>query len=202
MRRRAAQRPLHRGLTTSLYAHTCPPSTLRALCLNSPFFELNAGWITREVLASAVGLLAKTRPYGEFPGGLSDLYGKSVHHEHHGQWEFDTAWKPLEGFAVRVGWLQAVRQAQRELQAGLDIGVPVLVMHSARSVGGSEFTEAHLRADTVVDVADIRRHAPALGSHVTLVAIDGGMHDLVLSSPEPREQAYAELFRWLTAYGP
>jgi alpha-beta hydrolase superfamily lysophospholipase len=37
---------------------------------------------------------------------------------------------------------------------------------------------------------------------VTLVRIDGGMHDLVLSAPPVREKVFAELDQWLTAYLP
>jgi len=35
---------------------------------------------------------------------------------------------------------------------------------------------------------------------VTYVAVEGARHDVVLSRPEPRATAYAEIERWLCAY--
>ena len=46
----------------------------------------------------------------------------------------------------------------------------------------------------------IRRWAPVIGRHVTVVSIPGARHDVVLSRPEVRSHAYAELDRWVTAY--
>jgi alpha-beta hydrolase superfamily lysophospholipase len=49
-------------------------------------------------------------------------------------------------------------------------------------------------------VPQIRRWAVALGRHITYVAIHGARHDVVLSLPEPRAQAYDEIDRWVSAY--
>ena len=46
----------------------------------------------------------------------------------------------------------------------------------------------------------IRRWAPAVGTHVTYVAVPGARHDVVLSRKEVREKVYDELRRWHTAY--
>ncbi len=54
--------------------------------------------------------------------------------------------------------------------------------------------------DIVLEVPQIRQWATALGRHVTYVAIDGARHDVVLSRPEPRATAYAELDRWVSTY--
>jgi alpha-beta hydrolase superfamily lysophospholipase len=37
---------------------------------------------------------------------------------------------------------------------------------------------------------------------VTIVRIDGGLHDLTLSAPPVRAQVFAELDRWIGAYLP
>ena len=47
--------------------------------------------------------------------------------------------------------------------------------------------------DIVLEVAQIRRWATAIGRHVTYVAIEGARHDVVLSRPEPRAAAYDEI---------
>ena len=41
-----------------------------------------------------------------------------------------------------------------------------------------------------------------LGRHVTLVRIEGGLHDLVLSAEPARTQVFEELTRWTNAYLP
>jgi alpha-beta hydrolase superfamily lysophospholipase len=46
------------------------------------------------------------------------------------------------------------------------------------------------------------RYAPRIGRHVTLVRIDGGLHDLVLSAEPARTQVFEELARWTNGYLP
>jgi alpha-beta hydrolase superfamily lysophospholipase len=53
----------------------------------------------------------------------------------------------------------------------------------------------------VLVVDDIARSATRIGSLVTIARIDGAIHDVFLSRQEPREKAYAELERWVTALG-
>ena len=52
----------------------------------------------------------------------------------------------------------------------------------------------------MLDVEQIRRWASSVGRHVTSIAIDGAMHDVVLSRPDVRATAYAALDRWLDAW--
>ena len=52
----------------------------------------------------------------------------------------------------------------------------------------------------MLDVEQIRRWAPSVGRHVTLVSVDGARHDVVLSREPVRSQVYAEIGRWLAAY--
>jgi hypothetical protein len=42
------------------------------------------------------------------------------------------------------------------------------------------------------------RYGPGLGRDVTLVQIEGGLHDLTLSVPAVRQALFDELRRWLT----
>jgi alpha-beta hydrolase superfamily lysophospholipase len=46
----------------------------------------------------------------------------------------------------------------------------------------------------------IARSSVRLGTHVTCIRIDRGMHDLLLSAPDVRERVYAEIDRWMNAY--
>ena len=139
-------------------------------------------------------------PYRVIPLGLSPVYGQSLHTEHRGEWTYDLTWKPLGGFPVRAGWLAAIRRAQRQVQTGLAIPVPVLLACSSRSFRSATWHDSATLADAVLNVADMARWAPMLGRHVTLVRFDGGLHDLTLSGPAVREQVFSELDRWVGAY--
>jgi alpha-beta hydrolase superfamily lysophospholipase len=86
------------------------------------------------------------------------------------------------------------------LQAGLAIDVPVLVMASGTSVRPSR--KADLTAgDAVLNVEHMVRWAPRLGEQVTVVRIEGGLHDLVLSAAPVRERVFKELTTWLGTTG-
>jgi alpha-beta hydrolase superfamily lysophospholipase len=189
------------GLITPLWAAS-RPGAVQAMFLNSPFFQFNVPWPTRQAIGPTFSMLAKARPYAILPMSLSDAYGKSIHADHNGQWQYDLAWKPLTGFPPRAGWLAGIRVAHAKLHRGLDLTMPILVACSMRTYRGREWTpEAH-HADAVLDPAHIAQWAPALGRHVTVVRIQDGMHDLTLSDLPARERLFAELDRWLRAYLP
>jgi alpha-beta hydrolase superfamily lysophospholipase len=190
------------GLLMALWADRVRGKGLvDGLFLNSPFLQQNVPAAVRVVVGPLVHAAAKVRPTMVFPTGLSESYGRTIHRDHDGEWDFDLAWKPTKGFPVRVGWLSAVMRAQREVQAGLAVDVPVLVMSSARSTRGSGSNGSHpTSADAVLNADDIARWSTRIGPHVTCVRIDGGLHDLSLSAEPVRARFFAELDRWLTAY--
>ncbi len=185
------------GLTAALYAHEgAHRHQLSALCLNSPFVELNIPAGQRAQLA-AIAHLGAVLPNLRLGGAVNPLYAQSIHRDHHGEWAFNLDWKPLAGFPAYAGWLRAIVAGQRQLQAGLNLACPVLLLHSAHSYVGKTWSAAFTKADCVLDVAHMRRYGPRLGSSVTLVSIEGGLHDLVLSPLAVREHVFAELFTWL-----
>ena len=189
------------GLITALWAHKVRDAgVLDGLFLNSPFFEFNVPAATRLAAGRVFGVVGRFRPYARVKTSVNLAYGHSIHADHHGEWRFDVAWKPIAGFAPRAAWVAAVRSAQARLQAGLDIRVPVLVACSTRSYKKIGWTEEAQAADAVLDVEHIARYAWRLGRHVTIVRIENGLHDLTLSAPEVRAEVFAELDRWLTAY--
>jgi alpha-beta hydrolase superfamily lysophospholipase len=191
------------GLITALWAHRVRDAGLvEGLFLNSPFFQFNVPWLTRQTLGPLSQAVSRMRPYATIPRGVSLAYGHSIHADHHGEWRYDLAWKPLNGFPVRMAWLAAIRSAHAQLHQGLDIQVPVLVACSSRSYRRATWAEAAMTADAVLDVEHIAGYASRLGRHVTIVRVDGGMHDLTLSAAPVRERVFAELDRWLAAYLP
>ncbi|MEV0326620.1 alpha/beta hydrolase [Micromonospora echinospora] len=188
------------GLLAAVWANARRDAGLvDGLLLNSPFFDINAPWLVRRPLAAAVTRLGRAAPRRVLPFGLGTVYGECLHTDHRGEWRYDLSWKPLAGFPVRIGWLAAIRRAQRQLRAGLDIPVPVLVACSTRTFRRKRWHGSAMLADAVLDVAHMVRWAPRLGPQVTVARIDGGMHDLTLSGPAVREKVFAEIDRWVDA---
>jgi alpha-beta hydrolase superfamily lysophospholipase len=189
------------GLITPLWADRVRgKGLLQGLFLNSPFFDMNVPVPLRVIGDVTSGLLRGIAPLAKLPVGVSTRYVDSLHRDYAGEWDFDLAWKPRAGFGVRAGWLAAIRRAQRRLQAGLAIDVPVLVMASGTSVRPSR--KADLTAgDAVLNVEHMVRWAPRLGEQVTVVRIEGGLHDLVLSAAPVRERVFKELTTWLETTG-
>ncbi len=170
-----------------------------ALILNSPFLDFNDSWINENLLIKVIASLGLLFPEQALPGGLSAVYGQSVHRAFHGEWDFDLGWKPVEGFPARAGWIRAIHQAHQRIQGGLTLSCPILCLFSSASSGPKTFEEIAHRTDTVLDVNDIDRYSTTLGSQVTKRVIENGMHDLVLS-PEPvRTEVFATMFAWLEA---
>ena len=62
--------------------------------------------------------------------------------------------------------------------------------------------ESCARTDAVLDVNTIALRALSLGRTVTLERIDGALHDVFLSAPRVRADAYARLARWIRGYAP
>ncbi|MCR1782886.1 alpha/beta hydrolase [Nocardioides carbamazepini] len=189
------------GLVVALWAHDRRPAELAGLLLNSPWLDLQGkAWMRSPVANRVLDQAGRRRPLQVFPRDVSGYYGRSLHRDHQGEWDFDLTWKPVDSFPVRLGWLRAVRRGQARLQAGLDVPAPVLVLSSDRSGHPTGMDEEVFSTDIVLDVEQIRRWSVAVGRHVTYVAVPGAVHDVVLSRAEPRARAYDEIERWLTTY--
>ncbi|MEV4345697.1 alpha/beta hydrolase [Actinoplanes sp. NPDC049596] len=191
------------GLITSLWSHSRQGrGIVDGLFLNSPFFDFNVPWLVkRPIMAAAIGV-SRRAPYRKIPMANLGLYGQSLHTEHRGEWTYDLAWKPVLGFPVTTGWLEAIRRGQRRLRAGLSIDAPILVACSSRTFRGRAWHDDLRTSDSVLDVEHIVRWAPRLGPRVSIARFDGGMHDLTLSGKEVRIDVFRELGRWADAYLP
>ncbi|WBO83190.1 alpha/beta hydrolase [Hymenobacter yonginensis] len=183
------------GLIVSLYA-AAHPNAVPALVLNSPFLELHQARIKR-LGVPLLAALGRVWPNLPVPAGLSDTYGQSLHRAYRGHWDYNLAWKPNHVFGVNAGWLRAIRQGHAQVRAGLGIAAPVLVLHASRTAVGQQWSDDFQRADIVLNVAHIRHLAPRLGLNVTVQEIPDGIHDLFLSGPAARAQAYQTVFAWL-----
>jgi len=168
------------------------------LVLNSPFFDLNGPAILRtRATSSAIGAVSKVSKTRVVRGSGSGGYGQTLHRRYHGEFDYNLQWKPVGGFPVTAGWINAIRRGQARLHRGLDVGVPNLVLRSDHSVSESAETDVMQRGDAVLDVAHIARWAGCLGNRTTSVPVKDAKHDVFLSLAEPRAAAYTELDSWL-----
>ena len=174
------------------------------LILNSPWLDLQGHPILRTPPTSAALLaLGRLRKLSVVRRPTEGGYGSTLHRDYHGEFDYDLTWKPVGGFPVTFGWIHAIRRGQARLHRGLDVGVPNLILRSDRSVrevsDASRIEEIH-RGDAVLDVAQIARWAGCIGNRTTVVPITDAKHDVFLSVPDSRADAYAEMDRWLDWY--
>jgi alpha-beta hydrolase superfamily lysophospholipase len=169
------------------------------LVLNSPWLDLQGKPVLRGPVTQALRVLSKAQPMRTFKG-LPGVYGRTLHVSADGEWEYDLVLKPLNGFPVTIGWLNAVRRGHARLHRGLDVGVPSLVLRSAKSDLSGNYSALSHQADTVLDTEQIARWAGCVGGETTVMPIEGARHDVFLSQPEARQRAYAALDAWLSRY--
>jgi alpha-beta hydrolase superfamily lysophospholipase len=171
------------GLICSLYAREGERrDKVKALWLNSPFFEWRARGVNRLRLgiAAAIGRFA---PFANDPKAVLPAYVESLHRDWGGEWEFDLGLKPHRGFPAYFGWVAAISDAHARVHAGLGLQCPILSMHSDD-------------ADIILDWRHIARWSRTLGNDVTVLQFPGALHDLVLSRREIREEVFSQLFAW------
>ena len=187
------------GLIVPLWAHD-RRVRLAGMVLNSPWLDLRGSVLLRTAATKAIDQIGAHRPYLTIPREVSGLYAQSLHCDHRGEWSFDLAWKPLESWPVYAGWLRAVRRGHARAHRGLDLDAPVLVLTSGASAFPRVWDDTVDCHDIVLDVEQIRKWAPKLGDHVTMVRVPGAIHDVTLSRLPVRTRAFAEITRWLEGF--
>ncbi len=186
------------GLIGSLYAkHRSSKKTIDALILNSPFLDFNMPAILKKMALPIIARMGRSFPKLSSPAGLKRGYAESLHKDFSGEWDFDIKYKPIAGFPLNLGWINAIYMAQKELQKGIDVQIPILLMHSSKSVTPGSYRKDMHTADAVLDVEDIARYAKELGKNIEVVVIQEGMHDLVLSKKEVRNEVYKTMQTFL-----
>ncbi|MBO3089934.1 alpha/beta hydrolase [Cellulomonas dongxiuzhuiae] len=188
------------GLVLSLWVAR-HPGVVRGLVLNSPWLELQGSSLVRHLSGPAIARVARFNPKAALPNIDPGYYARTIAAVTGGDWTVDERWRPTPSFPVRAGWLSAVLAGHATVARGLSIDVPVFAAMSARSLISPRWSEEMRTADIVLDTEAIARRAVQLGPVVTTVRVAGGMHDLTLSAHPARERFYAELTRWLVAYG-
>ncbi|MDR3663472.1 MAG: alpha/beta hydrolase [Mycobacterium sp.] len=174
---------------------------VRGLILNSPFFDLRGPSPLRSTpVSAALSAVARVRKLAVIRPPTEGGYGTSLHRDYGGEFDYNLDWKPLGGFPVTFGWINAIRRGQLRLHRGLDVGVPNLILRSDHTVAETADPAGMQRGDAVLDVAQIARWAGCVGDRSTIVPVADAKHDVFLSLPEPRAAAFEELNRWLHGY--
>ncbi len=191
------------GLISTLFADRLrrTPGTPRldGLILNSPFFDLRGPAVLRSGPVSVtLRAVAKVSKFTVIRQPTEGGYGTSLHLSRGGEFDYNLDWKPLGGFPVTAGWINAIRRGHAALHRGLDVGVPNLILRSSHTVGENPTEMA--RGDAVLDVEQIARWAGCVGGHSLVVPVPDAKHDVFLSLPEQRAAAFRVLDGWLDHY--
>jgi alpha-beta hydrolase superfamily lysophospholipase len=188
------------GLIASLWAASRVQQGLRvadAFVLNSPWLDLQGPFYVRTAGTEAINRLGQRRPYAVVPRNVTGVYAESLHADLHGEWDYDLQWKPRESFPVRAGWLRAMRMGHRAVHRGIDVGAPVVSLCSTRSLTAQTWSEEAASSDTVLDVRQIAKWSHQLGPDVTVVRVEGAIHDVFSSRKDVRDVAFGHVERWL-----
>ncbi|MBP1326569.1 alpha-beta hydrolase superfamily lysophospholipase [Leucobacter exalbidus] len=189
------------GLVLSLWADR-NPGQCDALILNSPWLEFQLAGPGRNLLKPLVNLGARVNAREMVPQLDYGFYTRAqrLAATKNELDDVNLVWRPERSHPVLTGWLRAVLDGHARVSHGLSIETPVGVLLSARSAFTLRWNEECARADTVLEVDEIARAALKLGPTVTMMRIDGGLHDVFLSAAEPRAAAYTALDRWVTGW--
>jgi alpha-beta hydrolase superfamily lysophospholipase len=186
------------GLIAGIYLNTGKyKDQIDKLILNSPFLEFNINFWQRMILLPLAGLVSFFFPYSARKKPFSHLYGASISEEKHGEWSYNTDWKPIRGFPAYFKWIYAINRAQKKLHIASNIDIPILILHSDSSSQPKKWNEIVLKTDMVLNIDHIQQFGRKLGNDVTFGEIPEAMHDVFLSKKEVREQAFDIMFDWL-----
>lgn len=187
------------GLAAALWADR-HPGVLAGLVLNSPWIDLQGSALIRALMPRIVRSVATRSGTFVLPLPDNGFYARTLETLRDGVWTYDPELKRSPSQPTRSAWLTAVMAGHDKVSAGLDVDCPVLMVTSTKSDFRRRWSDELLGVDTVLDVARLAARAHRLGRHVTLVRLEGAIHDVVLSRRAVRERFADELRRWEGAY--
>ena len=190
------------GLTSTLYAAHHPNHPLiKALWCNSPFYDFNMPLWKKKLALPRLSALGKRLPKLQFLSELNKWYVSSLHKDLKGEWDFNLEWKKKTYPKVYLSFIRAIHEAQKEIHVGAQVNVPTLIMHSHKTTYPKKFDRNAQTTDVILEVKDIVKYGNKLQGDVTVMTIQDGLHDLVLSAPPVRAEVYQKLFEWLRQKG-
>jgi alpha-beta hydrolase superfamily lysophospholipase len=187
------------GLIVTLYASDRKGiEHFDSLICNSPFYDFNVPWIQKKTVIPILSLMGRLNPNISLPIGFSKFYGKSLHKNDFGEWDYDLAWKPHVAPSINAGWVNAIHQGHIRIANGITINTPILILHSLKSVYPKEWCDEMFESDAILSVKDIKEKSRLVDSpQKKVIAIEGAIHDLVLSRKTVRDKVFETIFEWL-----
>eukprot|EP01127_Copromyxa_protea_P008757 TRINITY_DN2013_c0_g1_i2.p1 TRINITY_DN2013_c0_g1~~TRINITY_DN2013_c0_g1_i2.p1 ORF type:complete len:1369 (-),score=377.94 TRINITY_DN2013_c0_g1_i2:22-3597(-) len=175
------------------------PGEVSALFLNSPLVGLSP---------EIPGL---SKPLGWFSPPDSqttpvfETFHASVSVDRNGSFDWDQNLKPIPGYPIYCGWIDAMTKATERMtgeKGALNLEeLPVLIMTSASHMPLTNPNHVLARkCDVIQDVSLIVRVAGKWGKKIQLSLIKDGLHDLFLSDLRIRDEAFDtffDYFDWL-----
>jgi alpha-beta hydrolase superfamily lysophospholipase len=186
------------GLVASLWADR-HPGALGGLVLNSPWIDLQGSALIHALMPRIVRSVATRAATFILPLPDNGFYARTLDSLRDGTWTFDPELKRNPSQPARSAWLTAVMAGHDRVSAGLEIDCPILMVTSTRSDFRRRWSDELLGVDSVLDVSRLAAKAHRLGRHVTLVRLEGAIHDIVLSTRLVRDR-FADELRWESAY--
>ena len=190
------------GLICTLFAaHHPQHSLIKGLWANSPFYDFNMSEFEKNKALPQLSKLGQLLPNLTIPSGLNKWYVPSLHCHYHGEWNFNLEWKQPSYKMVKLSFVRAIHEAQKEIHAGVTLTIPTLVMHSHQTTNPKKWGIEAQTSDVILNVNDIQKYAEKMIGDISIQTIENGLHDLVLSAPKVREQVYQNLFAWIKEKG-
>lgn len=186
------------GLIASHYAQRgAEAQRFEKLLLNSPLLSLRSSTF-ENIGLNLMSIVGKFQPLRIAATNLDSTYGKTLHSDFDGEWQYNLDFKPLAGVPVHMGWLAMVAQASAQLKKGLSIKKPILTITSdSWHRSGTELRPKDHLADIILSSDDIRRLAPGLGPNSRTRSIPRAKHDVFLSREPAREAAMSATIDFL-----
>jgi alpha-beta hydrolase superfamily lysophospholipase len=190
------------GLLITLYAADRKgKECFDGLICNSPFYDFNVSWIQKKTVIPILSLIGRFYPNLRLPITFSKFYGKSLHKNDFGEWDYNLKWKPHVAPSINAGWVNAIHQGHLRIADGIIVNKPLLILHSVKSVFVKEWSEEMFEGDAILNVEDIKEKSKCIDSpHKDVIGIGGTIHDLVLSGKLKRDIVFETIFEWLAEY--
>jgi alpha-beta hydrolase superfamily lysophospholipase len=187
------------GLIVTLYAaERKGKEAFDLVFCNSPFYDMNMPAYQKKMVIPFVSLVGRIAPNLPVLGSFSEFYGMSLHKTDFGEWDYNLGWKPHIAPTLNAGWINAIHQGHLKMEKGIKIDKSILVLHSKKSVYISKWDDEIFSGDAILNVNDIRAKALNVKAPKReIIAIDGAIHDMVLSKKSVRELVLKTVFDWL-----
>ncbi|MGI9526476.1 MAG: alpha/beta hydrolase [Weeksellaceae bacterium] len=185
------------GLILTNFVSRYHNPSIKGIILNSPFYDFNLEGFKRNIIIPIGAWVGKFAPNMKTAGGFNELYGKGLHKDYDGEWDYNLAWKPHVPPKINLGFIRAIYTAQNEVREGVKSPYPILIMHSDKSTYPKRMNEDVFNSDIILNIEHIKKGGTHIEGSVKDMTIKDGIHDLILSRNEVRKVVYSEMHNFI-----